>query len=181
MRLPFRLNFLFKIGNVTVFFMVSATQTLEGVTSKVSEDNHGGKHIILLDLEPKFNPSLERVVEALRKVQFAYNLGDIYITSDAEGSYRAWCFSVRPWTTYLRIMLDLIDYGVLDYSFYFWGVKRGQSTLRTSNKLKRPPQTVVAFLEGFEPTEIPAKLKRVLYDTGIEKRGLVLRFPFKRA
>jgi len=181
MKLPKRINLLLKFRNVTFFAMISATQTLEGVTSKVSEDNHGGKHIILLDLEPKVNPSLEKVIDALRKVQLAYSLGDFWLTSDAEGSYRAWCFSTRPWTTYLRIMLDLIDYGVLDYNFFFWSIKRGEATLRTSNKHGRPPQQVVAYLKGCEETSIPQKLTRVLYDTGLEKRGLVLRFPFKRA
>jgi len=181
MKLPKRINLLLKFRNVTFFAMISATQTLEGVTSKVSEDNHGGKHIILLDLEPKVNPSLEKVIDALRKVQLAYSLGDFWLTSDAEGSYRAWCFSTRPWTTYLRIMLDLIDYGVLDYNFFFWSIKRGEATLCCSNKLNRPRQKVVAFLGGFESAEIPAKLKHVIYDTGVEKRGVVLRFPFKRA
>jgi hypothetical protein len=178
MRLPTRLNILLKLGSFTFFAMISKTQSLEGVCSRVSEDKHGGKHIILLDLE---GASLEQVVEALRKIQLAYGLGDFWVTSDCEGSYRAWCFSVRPWTTYLRIMLDLIDYGVLDYNFYFWSVKRAEATLRTSNKHGRPPQQVVAYLQGFELTEIPAKLKRVIYDTGVEKKGLVFRFPFKRA
>ena len=176
--LPTRLNILLKLGSFTFFAMISKTQSLEGVCSRVSKDKHGGKHIILLDLE---GASLEKVVEALRKVQLSYGLGDVWLVSDAPKSFRAWCFSVRPWTTYLRIMLDLIDSGVLDYNFYFWTVKRGEATLRTSNKQGRPPQQVVAFLRGYEETAIPDKLTRCLYDTGIEKRGAVLRFPFKRA
>jgi hypothetical protein len=158
--------------------MISATQSLQGVCSKVSEDKHGGKHVCLFDIE---NASLERVVKCLRKIQLAYVLGNIWLVSDAPKSFRAWCFSVRPWTTYLRIMLDLIDMGVLDYNFFFWTVKRGEATLRCSDKLNRPPQKVVAFLEGYEETAIPDKLKAILYDTGVEKRGVILRIPFKRA
>jgi|GEM_PF-1365269 hypothetical protein len=174
MRLPTRLNILLKLRNITFYAMISATQSLEGVTSRINKN----EHIILLDCEGK---DLPEVAECLRKVQLSYGLGDFWVTSDAPNSFRAWCFSVRPWTTYLRIMLDLIDMGVLDYNFWFWTVKRGEATLRTSNKQGRPPQQVVAYLQGFELTEIPAKLKHVSYDTGVEKRGAVLRFPFKRA
>jgi len=70
LRLPTRLNFLFKFRNITVFFMVSASQTLEGVTSKVGED----QHIILWDLE---NCTLEQAKETLAEVQYKYRLGDI--------------------------------------------------------------------------------------------------------
>lgn len=165
MRFPTRLNFLFKLGTVTVFFMISKTQTLEGVTSKVGED----EHIILWDLE---NCTLEQAIETLTDVQYKYRLGDIWITSDAEGSYRGWCFSRRSFKEYLKILLDT-EY--LDWNFFWWTVRRGQATLRTSNKLNRPPQQGVAYLKGYEPTEFPAKMVHVLYDTGIEKRGVVVK------
>jgi hypothetical protein len=171
MCLPSRLNFLFKIGNLTVFFMVSATQTLEGVTSKVGED----QHLVLWDLE---KCTLEQAKETLANVQYKYRLGDIFIVSDAEGSYRAWCFSRRSFKEYLKILLDTEH---LDWNFFYWTVRRGQATLRTSNKQGRPPQQLVAFLRGYEETQIPAKMVRVVYDTGIQKRGAILRFPFKRA
>jgi hypothetical protein len=170
MRLPSRLNFLIKIGNVTVFFMVSASQTLEGVTSKVAED----QHIILWDLE---KCTLEQAKETLANVQYKYRLGDIFIVSDAEGSYRAWCFSKRTFKEYLKILLDT---EFLDWNFFYWTVRRSQSTLRTSNKQGRPPQQLVAFLRGYEETQIPAKMVRVLYDTGLQKRGLVIQLPIKR-
>jgi hypothetical protein len=171
MCLPSRLNFLFKIGNLTVFFMVSASQTLEGITSKVGED----QHLILWDLE---GCTLRQATETLADVQFKHRLGDIYVVSDAEGSFRAFCFSRRSWKEYLVILLETKH---LDYNFFYWTVRRGSATLRTSNKLGRPPQQVVAFLRGYEETQIPAKMVRVLYDTGIQKRGAILRFPFKRA
>jgi len=165
MRLPTRLNFLLKIGNLTIFFMVSSTQSLEGVTSKVGKD----EHLILWDLE---KCTLEQAKETLTNVQYKYRLGDIFIVSDCEGSYRAWCFSRRSFKEYLKILLDTEH---LDWNFFYWTVKRGQATLRTSNKQGRPQQQVVAYLKGYEPTEIPAKMVHVLYDTGLEKRGVVIK------
>jgi hypothetical protein len=110
-------------------------------------------------------------------VQRKYKLGDIFIVSDAEGSFRAWCFSKRTFKEYLKILLDT---EFVDWNFFWWTVRRGQATLRTSNKQGREPQKVVAFLKGYEETAIPDKLTKVIYDTGVEKRGAVLRFPFKR-
>jgi hypothetical protein len=173
MCLPSRLNFLFKIGNLTVFFMVSASQTLEGVTSKVVGAE--SQHYIFWDLE---KCTLEQAKETLANVQRKYKLGDVFIVSDAEGSFRAWCFSKRTLKEYLRILLDT-DY--VDWNFFWWTVRRGEATLRTSDKQGRPPQQVVAFLRGYEETQVPDKMVRVLYDTGIQKRGAILRFPFKRA
>jgi len=150
--------------------MVSLSQTLEGITSKVGED----QHIILWDLE---KCTLEQAKQTLADVQAKYRLGDIWVTSDAEGSYRAWCFSKRTFKEYLRILLDT-DY--VDWNFFWWTVRRGEATLRTGNKHGRPPQRVVAYLKGYEPTQIPEKMTRVLYDTGLEKRGLVIQLPVKR-
>lgn len=154
-----------KLKNITVFFMVSHTQTLEGITSKVGND----EHIILWDLE---KCTLEQAIETLSDVQYRYRLGNIFITSDVEGSYRGWCFSRRTFKEYLKILLDTEH---LDWNFFWWTVRRGQATLRTSNKQGRPPQQVVAYLKGYEPTEFPDKMVHVLYDTGIEKRGKVIK------
>lgn len=165
MCLPSRLNFLFKFRNITFYAMVSASQTLEGITSKVGED----QHIILWDLE---NCTLEQAKQTLAEVQYKYRLGDIYITSDLQGSYRGWCFSRRPFKQYLKILLDT---QYLDWNFFYWTVRRGQSTLRTSSKQGREPQKVVAFLRGYEETAIPDKLTHVLYDTGLEKRGKIIK------
>ena len=160
-----RFNLLLKLGKVTAFFMLSNTQTLEGITSKVGND----QHIILWDLE---KCTLEQAKETLGDVQYKYRLGDIWITSDAEGSYRGWCFSRRTFKEYLKILLDT---NYLDWNFFWWTVKRGQATLRTSNKQNRPPQKVVAYLKGYEPTEMPDKVTHVIYDTGVEKRGMVVK------
>ncbi|MBS7631683.1 hypothetical protein KEJ47_09000, partial [Candidatus Bathyarchaeota archaeon] len=100
-----------------------------------------------------------------------HRLSDIYIVSDAEQSYRGWCFSCRPWREYLIILLET-DY--LDYNFFYWTVRRGSATLRISDKAGREPQKVVAFLQGYEATEVPERLVHVIYDTGMEKRGRVI-------
>jgi hypothetical protein len=160
-----RFNFRLKIGTLTLFFMLSQTQTLEGVASKVGRD----EHMILWDME---GCTLDQATETLATVQYKHRLGDIFLVSDAEGSYRGWCFSRRPWKEYLTILLDT-EY--LCYNFFHWTVRRGQATLRTSSKLGRPHQRVVAFLSGYEQTAVPQTLTHVLYDTGFEKRGVTVK------
>jgi hypothetical protein len=155
---------------LTVFFMVSETQTLEGVTSKVvTEPEEKHLHFIFLDLE-KY--TLSEVVKKLDEIQRDFRLGDFFVFSDTEGSYRAWCWSKRPWITYLHILLHSFPF--LDYGFWVWTVRRGAATLRTSDKKDRPRQKCVAVLHGYEETMIPERLEYVRYDTGIEKRGKVI-------
>jgi len=155
-----RFNFRAKIGNVTFFFMIAKTQTLEGVTSLQPD----GKHIVLWDLE---NCTLKQVEETLRNVQGKYGLSHIYIASDAEGSYRAWCFSKVHYKTFLHILLDTEH---LDPIFFDYTVKRKKATLRTSNKENRPIQKLVSVLESY-PALIPETWEKVTYDTGLVKRG----------
>jgi hypothetical protein len=155
-----RFNFRAKMGNITFFFMVAKTQTLEGVTSLQSD----GTHIVLWDLE---NCTLEQVEDTLRKVQRKYGLSHIYIVSDAEGSYRAWCFSKVEYKTFLHVLLDTEH---LDPIFFDYTVKRKKATLRTSNKQGRLPQELVSVLESY-PASIPEIWEKVTYDTGVVKRG----------
>jgi hypothetical protein len=141
--------------------MVSDTQTLEGVTSLQPD----GKHILFWDLE---KCSLSEAEETLREVQHEYSLSNIYIFSDAEGSYRAWCFSRVDFKTYL---LTLLKTKYLDWNFFWWTVKRGKATLRTSNKQNREPQRLVSVLESY-PHPFPKRMEKVEYDTGVEKEGI---------
>lgn len=67
----------------TFFAMLSHTQVLGGFTSLVGED----RHIIMWDLE---KCTQDEAIETLCKVQLDHRLGDIYIVSDSEGSYRGW-------------------------------------------------------------------------------------------
>lgn len=158
-----RVNFRVKIANTTLFFMLSRTQTLEGITSLQKD----GKHIIMFDLE---NCSLEQAENTLRNVQRKYCLSNIYITSDIDRSFRAWCYSLVDFKTFLKILLD-VDY--LDWNFFYWTVSRSKATLRISNKKNREPQKIVSVLESYF-VPIPKSCQSVIYDTGIEKRGLTV-------
>jgi hypothetical protein len=66
------------------------------------------------------------------------------------------------------------SFPLLDYGFWVWTVRRGAATLRTSDKVGRPPQECVKVLKGFEPTVFPEKLCYVQYDTEIEKKGRLI-------
>jgi hypothetical protein len=146
---------------ITFFVMLAHTQTLEGITSL----QKNGKHIVMFDLE---NCTLEQAEETLRKVQVKYNLSDIFIVSDAENSFRGWCFSEVDFKILLKIVLD-VEY--LDWNFFYYTVKRKKATLRTNNKRNRAPQKTVSVLHSyFAP--IPDTCEEVTYDTGIQKRGL---------
>jgi hypothetical protein len=141
--------------------MLSTTQRLEGVSSLLPD----GKHIIFWDLE---NCTLTQAEETLRKVQRKYNLSHIYLVSDSKRSYRAWCFSQVKIKTFLHILLDTEH---LDYNFLYYTVKRQKATLRTSNKKNRQSQKLISVLRSF-PEPIPSRMEKVVYDTGLQKRGI---------
>jgi hypothetical protein len=158
-----RLNFRVKIVNITFFAMVAKTQRLEGVSSLQKD----GKHIVMFDLE---KCSLKQAEKTLRRVQRKYHLSDIFIVSDVEKSYRAWCYSKVEFVTFLKILLDV---KFLDWNFFYWTVKRGKATLRTSAKKGRQPQRVVSVLRSYS-VPIPNSCEKVVYDTGLTKRGFTV-------
>lgn len=159
-----RFNLRIKKFGYTFFMMLSKTQTLEGVTSLLPN----GKHCVFADIE---NCSLEQAIAELKNVQKKYVLSDIFILSDKEKSFRAWCFNeVNFKPTYIGILNDIPH---LDYNFFYWTVSRSKATLRLSNKENRPPQKIVSVLESY-PVPIPVQFEKVIYDTGIEKRGLTV-------
>jgi hypothetical protein len=167
-----RFNLRIKKFGYTLFMMLSKTQTLEGIPSKVIGKE--GYHYPFFDIEKHSKiVSLEEVKIGLGKIQTSNNLSDFYITSDKEGSYRAYCFSEIKYTDYLRMQLDLLDAELLDYNFFWWTTNRSEGTLRVSNKKDRPKQKVVSVLESYF-VPIPKRMKKVIYDTGIEKRGLTV-------
>ena len=158
-----RFNFRAKFRNLTFFAMIAKTQKLEGVSSLQRD----GKHIVMFDLE---NCSLVQAEKTLRDVQRKYRLSDIFVVSDVEKSYRGWCFSKVDFVTFLKILLDV---RFLDWNFFYWTVKRGKATLRTSAKKGREPQRVVSILEScYVP--IPNSCEKVVYDTGLTKRGFTV-------
>jgi hypothetical protein len=160
-----RFNFRLKFAHLTFFAMIAKTQTLEGVTSLQSD----GSHIVMWDLE---KCTLQEAEKTLTEVQRIYGLSHIYVVSDVDGSYRAWCFSKVDLTTFLHILLDT-DH--LDTNFFYYTVKRQKATLRTGNKKGRLAQEVVSVLKSY-PVQIPSEshVEKVIYDTGLEKRGISL-------
>jgi len=160
---PVRFNFRLKKFGHNFFVSLSEIQTLEGITSS----QPSGKHIVMFDLE-KCN--LQQAEKTLGKVQTSYSLSDIFIVSDVEKSFRAWCYSQVDFKTLLKILLD-VDY--LDWNFFWWTVKRDKATLRTNNKKNRSSQKIVSVLESYS-VPIPKLCEKVVYDTGVKKRGTTL-------
>jgi hypothetical protein len=158
-----RFNFRVKFGNWTFFAMIAKTQRLEGVTSLQKD----GKHIVMWDLE---NCPLDKAEMTLRDVQRKYCLSDVFVVSDAERSYRAWCFSKVDFSTYLKILLDT---EFLDWNFFYWTVKRGKATLRTSSKKNRELQRLVNVIESYR-VPFPSECQKVVYATGLTKRGATI-------
>ena len=166
MPIPSRFNLRVKIESLTLFFLISKTQTLEGITSLQSDN----KHIVMWDLE---NCTLKKIKKTLKEIQNIYNLSNIFIVTDNDTTYRAWCFSKVDFDVYLHILVDCLP--ILDYNFFYYTVMRKKATLRTSSKKGRPKQRLACVLPSyvcpFEPDKI---VERVVYDTGLEKRGISL-------
>jgi hypothetical protein len=156
-----RLNFRIVIRNITIFFMIAKTQTLEGITSKVDKD----QHIILWDLD---NCNLSEAISSLTRTQDKYDLSDIAIFSDRDNGYCAICYTVVPFMRMLRILVDT-DY--IDEGFIGYTAKRFKATLRTRRKDGRGKMEIKYIIKSF-PTRAPDKLERILYDTGIVKEGV---------
>jgi len=163
--IPSRVYFRVKILERFNFtFNFAYIQTLEGISSLIPDSN--GKHIIFWDIE---GCSLEECIKALRKVQKKYDLSDIFIVSDAERSFRAYCYNKVDFKQLLHILLDTEH---LDEIFFYYTVKRGYATLRTTKKKDRGKQKLVAVLSSY-PVVIPeGKVTQIVYDTGVEKEGL---------
>ena len=152
--------------------MVAETQTLEGITSQVI--GREGYHYPLFDIEkPREMVSLEEVEMGMGKIQVSYTLPDVFLKSDKEGSYRAYCFAEVKLTDYMRMQLDLIDVGILDYNFFWWTVNKSKATLRINQKKNRPNQELVSTLHSYS-VPFPKKFESAFYDTGVEKRGLTI-------
>ena len=166
-KLPKRINIRIKKFNYTLFVMLSKTQTLEGVTSLQSD----GKHIIMFDSIDDCN--LNELKKVWKRIQQKYGLSDVFIVSDKEGSYRVWCFTHVKFNVLIHILTEDDVFNLMDYNFFYWTVSRGKATLRTSNKVNREPQKIVAVLESYPVSFDENELwEKVTYDTGTEKRGI---------
>jgi len=167
-----RFNLRVKIKNYTIFFMVSKTQRLKGITSKVVKGTD--KHYIFWDLE---NCTKQQALKTLMEVQKEFKLGMIFITSDYLKSYRAFCFSERTFKEFIHILLHT---KYVCWNFIYWTIQRGSATLRTSQKEGREPQLIKAILTGYEKVYIPQDVITVVYDTGNEKRGIIKQIKIGR-
>jgi len=147
----------------SLLFLFAKTQTLEGITSLIP--NSGKKHIILADVE---NCSYEQVIKETEYVQRKYGLSHMYIYSDAERSFRIFCYSLVDYKTLLKILLDFEH---LDIIFFDYTVKRKKATLRISKKENRPFPKLVKVLETY-PMPFPKVVEQVFYDTGVVKKGI---------
>ena len=149
----------------SILILFAKTQRLHGITSLIP--NSDNKHIILADLE---NCDEEQAIRETRFVQQKHGLSHMYIQSDAENSFRVWCFSIVDYKTLLKILLD---FDHLDMVFFAYTNKRKKATLRDDKKKDRPPQKIVAVLESY-PMPIPEHVQEVFYDTGIVKKGIAI-------
>jgi hypothetical protein len=167
-----RFNLRITTNCFTYFSMLARSQRIEGITSRVYDQN--GKptnnHYIFWDLEGK---NIEETKKTLKKVQNRHNLSNIYLTSDNNGkTYRGWCFSIVTFETFLKILIDSLN--VMDYGFFYYTVKRQEATLRLNQKEGRPFQTCTDVIESFSVPFPTGIMKRVVYHTGNEKKGTTI-------
>jgi hypothetical protein len=151
----------FYFGNYHLSILSMKIQRVHGIANKVVGEKN--KYYPFWDIE---GCSLNQAVETLSDVQYKYQLADIFIVSDKEYSYRAFCFSKRPFN---ECMIILYETKHVDWAFIKWSTHRRKSVLRTSQKLGRPKQKVVNVLRGFEPYDLPKKVIEEIYETGLEK------------
>ena len=123
----------------TLLVLFALTQRLEAITTLLPN----GLHFILADVE---NCSAKEVIEEAKFVQRKYGLSNFYIYSDAERSFRIFCYSLVDYRTLLRILLDFKH---LDMVFFDYTVKRKKATLRYGRKTARPCPKLVKVLETY--------------------------------
>lgn len=160
-----RINLRLKLKDTTVFFMIAKTQGLRGVTSLTSIN----KHFIFWDIE---GVTLKEAINSLKQIQNRYQLSNIYIESDNNVTFRAWCFNQVEYKKMIKILSDSLDF--IDYNFFYYTVKRRKATLRVSPKKNRETQKVVSILESYYIEPPDGNIEKVNYDTGISKRGISL-------
>jgi len=149
----------------SILILFAKIQRLHGITSLIP--NSDNKHIILADIE---NLNEKQAIEETRFVQQKHGLSNMYIKSDAENSFRIWCFSVVSFKKLLKILLDFEH---LDMVFFYYTNRRKKATLRDDKKKGRPSEKIVAILESY-PMPVPEHVREVFYDTGIVKKGIAI-------
>jgi hypothetical protein len=149
----------------TFFMRISKTQTVKDAV--ISKDAGNGLHYVYADVE---GCPLKTAIAELKAVQKKYVLSDMFVTSDAENSFRVWCYSKVDFRKYLKILMDIPH---VDWNFIYWTVVQGYSTLRVSEKIGRQPQKTVAILFSY-PVPLPEKgeVTHVAYDTSVDRKTL---------
>ena len=159
-----RVNLILKVKNITIFGMISTTQRIMGITSKIK--GSFDSHHVFWDME---GCSLEECIAELERIKKEYNLRkNIYIMSDKEGSYRAFCLEPKSLREMTRIVVST-DY--VDWLFIRYTIGRGKATLRLSGKEGRERNRIVHVIRA-EPEIMPLKTERVIYDTGTTKEAI---------
>jgi len=145
----------------SLLVLFAKTQRLEAISTLLPS----GKHFILADVE---NCSIEEVIDEAKYVQRKHGLSHMYIYSDAERSFRIFCYSLVDYKTLLKILLDFKH---LDMIFFAYTVRRKKATLRISQKENRSSPKLVKVLETY-PVPFPEQVQQVFYDTGVMKKGI---------
>jgi predicted aldo/keto reductase-like oxidoreductase len=144
--------------------MLSLTQKMFGVNSIA--DKIENLHYVFWDMD---NCTLEQAEETLECIQTKYKLSDIFICSDWENSFRAWCFSKVDYNTMLKILLET---RYVDKGFFRYAVTNNKATLRTSDKEGREQkQEIVSILRTY-PQPIPETFNYKEYDTSLGKKSI---------
>ena len=83
------------------------------------------------------------MIEEANYVQRKYGLSNVYICSDAERSFRIFCYSLVDYKTLLKVLLDFKHLGMV---FFDYTVRRKKATLRYGRKMGRPFPKLVKVL-----------------------------------
>jgi len=163
-RIELRREFL----NRVLYVMLSRIQKVRGISSRYSEDYN--QHRILWDLD---ECTLDDACDSLMKVQEQYNLGNIDIISDKEGSYGGVCHSI---VTFKELMHILLDTELIDPLYVRYAFQRHEAILRLSDKMNRPihRDTVCMLYRKSDRLWDDKEYYLSSYQTGYVKEGLKL-------
>jgi len=162
-----RINIRLKAKNITMFFMISKTYTVEGYTSRIDDNTH----IFMIDFKEM---PLEEVKKSLEETKqyfeqkYKRKMSNIYIVSDKLNSYRAWSFTYITFEQLIELISVTKGY---DVNYLRYTVAERQATLRISKKPNRDMQKIVAVIKG-EKDVIPRSMIKKYYDIGNTKKAI---------
>jgi hypothetical protein len=162
-RIEIRKRFL----NRVLYVMFARVQIVSGISSRYSEDYN--LHRILWDLD---SCTLDRAKELLLKIQQQYNLGNIDVISDKEGSYGAICNSI---VTFKELIHILVDTELIDPLFVRYCIQRHEAIIRLSDKENRPihRETVARLYRTSDRFyDEVSNFYKLKYETGYIKEGI---------